>query len=119
MAISCNTFTQPAVDYALAGKPAWNSNWQSRARPSAAHTICKLGLTPGMCKQEGAKRGKLGESPYKALNIGILGAGAGHLAVLTPILLSGGGGPFLPALLGLWGVGAAVSGTNLLKNGSA
>lgn len=69
--------------------------------------------------QEGAKRGKLGDAPYKALNIGILGAGSGHLAVLTPILLSGGGGPFLPALLGLWGLGAAVSGSNLLKNGNA
>ncbi len=69
--------------------------------------------------QEGAQKGKLGESPYKALNIGILGAGAGHLAVLTPILLSGGGGPFLPALMGLWGVGSAVSSANLLKNGDA
>ena len=69
--------------------------------------------------QEGAKRGKLGDSSYKALNIGVFGTGAGHLAILTPILLSGEGGPLLPALLGLWGVGAAVSGTNLLKNGSA
>lgn len=69
--------------------------------------------------QEGAKRGKLGESSYKALNIGVFGAGAGHLAILTPILLSGGGGPLLPALLGLWGVGAAVSGSNLLKSESA
>ncbi|KAL3158424.1 Meiotic nuclear division protein 1 [Trebouxia sp. C0009 RCD-2024] len=69
--------------------------------------------------REGAKRGKLGEAPYKALNIGVLGAGSGHLAILTPILLSGGGGPFLPALLGLWGLGTAVSGSNLLKNGNA
>lgn len=69
--------------------------------------------------QEGAQLGKLEEAPYKALNIGILGAGAGHLAVLTPILLSGSGGPFLPALLGLWGAGSAVSGVNLLKNGDA
>lgn len=69
--------------------------------------------------REGAQLGKLGEAPYKALNIGILGAGAGHLAVLTPILLSGGGGPFLPALLGLWGAGSAVSGVNLLKKGDA
>lgn len=69
--------------------------------------------------QEGAKRGKLGESAYKALNIGVFGAGAGHLAILTPILVSGEGGPLLPALLGLWGVGAAVSGLNLLKSESA
>lgn len=69
--------------------------------------------------REGAKRGKLGESAYKALNIGVFGAGAGHLAILTPILVSGEGGPLLPALLGLWGVGAAVSGLNLLKSESA
>lgn len=69
--------------------------------------------------QEGAQLGKLGEPQYKALNIGVFGAGAGHLAILTPILLSGEGGPFLPALLGVWGLGAAVSGVNLLKNGDA
>jgi len=69
--------------------------------------------------KEGANLGKLGESQYKALNIGIFGAGAGHIAILTPLLLSGSGGPFLPALLGIWGLGAAVSGSNLFKNGSA
>lgn len=69
--------------------------------------------------QEGAQLGKLGQPQYKALNIGIFGAGAGHIAILTPLLLSGGGGPFLPALLGVWGLGAAVSGSNLFKNGSA
>lgn len=69
--------------------------------------------------QEGAQLGKLGEAPYKALNIGIFGAGAGHIAILTPLLLSGSGGPFLPALLGIWGLGSAVSGVNLFKNGDA
>lgn len=68
--------------------------------------------------REAAQKGQLGQSPFKALNIGIFGAGAGHLAVLTPILLAGEGGPFLPALLGVWGLAAGVSGANLFQNGS-
>lgn len=39
--------------------------------------------------QEGAQQNRLGEAPFKALNLAMVGAGAGHLAVFLPILAAG------------------------------
>jgi hypothetical protein len=66
--------------------------------------------------REGAQQGRLGESPFKALNLAMVGAGAGHLAVFLPILAAGTGGPLLPALTGVWGLTTLASGANLLKS---
>lgn len=65
--------------------------------------------------QEGEQQGRLNEGSFKAMNLGLAGAGAGHLAVLVPVFLSGTGGYALPALLGLWGFTTVNAGASLLR----
>eukprot|EP00891_Asterochloris_glomerata_P007760 jgi/Astpho2/7760/Aster-07599 len=65
--------------------------------------------------REGEQQGRLNEGSFKAMNLGLAGAGAGHLAVLVPVFLSGTGGYALPALLGLWGFTTVNAGASLLR----
>ena len=65
--------------------------------------------------QEGEQLGRLNEGSFKAMNLGLAGAGAGHLAVLLPVFLSGTGGYALPALLGVWGLTTVNAGASLLR----
>ncbi len=67
--------------------------------------------------QEASDDGSLGDAPFKLLNVGLSGAALAHVLVLAPLLGSDTAGPFLPALLGVWGTALAVSGINLLKSG--
>jgi hypothetical protein len=67
--------------------------------------------------KEASDDGSLGDAPFKLLNVGLSGAALAHVLVLAPLLGSDTAGPFLPALLGVWGTALAVSGINLLKSG--
>ena len=49
--------------------------------------------------------------------MGLGGAALGHVLALAPLLGGEYAGPFLPALLGVWGTALAVSGVNALKGG--
>ena len=66
--------------------------------------------------QEASDDGSLGDAPFKLLNVGLSGASLAHVLVLAPLLGTDSAGPFLPALLGVWGTSLAVSGVNLLKS---
>lgn len=66
-------------------------------------------------EQEGAQKGKLGEEPFKVLNIGLSGAALGHVVALAPLIGGEYAGPFLPVLLGIWGTALAVSGLNVFQ----
>lgn len=66
--------------------------------------------------QEASDDGSLGDAPFKLLNIGLSGASLAHVLVLAPLLGTDSAGPFLPALLGVWGTSLAVSSINLLKS---
>lgn len=66
-------------------------------------------------EQEGAQKGQLGEGPFKVLNIGLAGASLGHVIALAPLIGGEYAGPFLPALLGIWGTSLAVSGLNTFQ----
>lgn len=68
--------------------------------------------------QEGAEDGRLDEAPFKVLNVGLAGASLGHLLALAPLLGGEYAGPFLPALLGVWGTALAVSGVNAVRGES-
>ena len=52
------------------------------------------------------------------LNVGLAGASLGHLLALAPLLGGEYAGPFLPALLGVWGTALAVSGVNAVRGES-
>lgn len=67
-----------------------------------------LGPMAYSCK-EGALDGVLGEDTYKNLNIGILLAALGHVAVFGPLLDTPGAGSGLPLLLAAWVGAGAVS----------
>lgn len=68
-----------------------------------------------MCVQEASDDGSLGDAPFKLLNVGLSGASLAHVLVLAPLLGGDTAGPFLPALLGVWGTSLSVSAVNLLK----
>jgi hypothetical protein len=74
------------------------------------------GLVPALTYtlKEAADEGSLSEPTMKVLNIGLSGAGLGHVLVLAPLLLSGQSGPAAPALLGTWFAALLVSGAGVL-----
>jgi hypothetical protein len=63
----------------------------------------------GYSLKEAALEGTLEEGRYKALNLGLLTASLGHVAVLGPLLNTPGAGTGLPLLLGAWVGSTAVS----------
>ena len=72
-------------------------------------------MHPWSGEQEGAQKGKLGEELFKVMNIGLSGAALGHIVALAPLICGEYAGPFLPALLGIWGTALAVSGLNVFQ----
>jgi len=65
-----------------------------------------------------ADAGRLADPISKILNVGLLTASAGHLAVLFPMLSAGQSGPLLPWLVGAWATGAGAALFGLLSGGS-
>ena len=59
--------------------------------------------------REKADADELAEPTPRVLNVGLLLASAGHLAVLGPILNDGTGGKYLPAVVGTWAAAAAAA----------
>jgi len=59
--------------------------------------------------KEKADSDELAQPTPRLLNLGLLLAAAGHLAVLGPIQNDGAGGRYLPAAVGTWAVAAAAA----------
>lgn len=59
--------------------------------------------------KEKADSDELAEPAPRVLNIGLLLASSGHLAVLGPMLSDGTGGKYLPVAVGVWAAAAAAS----------
>jgi hypothetical protein len=68
--------------------------------------------------KEKADADQLAEPTPRALNLGLLLASAGHLAVLGPILNDGVGGRYLPALVGTWAVASLAALSGLASSGT-
>ena len=68
--------------------------------------------------KEKADADEMAEPASRALNVGLLLASAGHLAVLGPILADGAGGRYLQTVVGVWAATAAASVLGLSSSAS-
>jgi hypothetical protein len=68
--------------------------------------------------KEKADRDEMADPTSRALNVGLLLASAGHLAVLGPIFADGTGGKYLQTAVGVWAATAAASVIGLSSSAS-
>jgi hypothetical protein len=104
--------TQGTLEAFFANSPGPESEFLWRAIGIAL--ITAVGASSYTLK-EAAEEGRLAEKPFKVLNGGLAGAAGLHLAALVPLLSTDRAGPFLPALIGIWGLSFVASSANLLK----
>jgi hypothetical protein len=79
-----------------------------------------LSVLPSMTYvlKEKADSDAMADPTSRALNVGLLLASAGHLAVLGPILADGAGGKYLHTAVGVWAATAAASVVGLSSSAS-